>query len=253
MAHSGSRINLYLIVFCLLRGTAFASGSAPQTESDRSYECHKVAEGTIHIDGLADEPGWEKAELLERFQTSGPHPQPAKAHTEARLLWSDDALYASFFCGNDAIRAVGEERDGEVWTGDAAEIFLAPGGGDMPYFEIDINPKGVIYDNRITDWHYEVLSKHWREWAEAYTADIRCAISEERGTDGSLRGWRVEVRIPFKDLVPESAFPTPGTVWLFDVARAGKLGSGPVEFSVWEPTRSDFHRPYRYPRLLFVQ
>ncbi len=231
--------------------------AAPTTESQRSYCCLYVAADAITLDGKLDEPAWQRAAPLTDFHTSGKQPVPASRVTTARLLWTDTHLLAAYDCRADFIQCAGQERDDTVWAGEAAELFLAPAGGDRPYFEFNVNPECQLYDTHIFDWHYEVMVKEWRNWAKAYNADVRCGVQVERSPAGEPRGWTVELAVPFRDLGPDGAgsgtAPAPGSVWLFNVARAVSRPAKKVEYSCWEPTFGDFHRPFKYPRLEFVR
>ena len=223
------------------------------TESKREYRCPKVAVDAVQIDGLLTEPAWQKAEVLTGFQTAGPHPKPASKSTRVQLLWTDSCLLVGFVCESDGVRPQGTQRDEPLWEGEAAEIFLCPGGSTAPYYEVDTNPNGAIYDTCVKNWRYEVMSQHWEEWKNSFNTDVRAAVKLQRDAAGEVAGWSAEFAIPFKDMVATNGLPKPGSAWLFDVFRVYKPKQGDVEFSAWEPTCLDFHRPYRFARLLFVE
>lgn len=233
---------------------ALRSQPAMKTESKLAYYCHQVGENAVCIDGVQSEEAWEMAEILTDFKTAGADPNPASYQTTCRLLWSRTRLFATFFCQSKDLVPAGEKRDDPVWEGEAVEIFLCPEGEEKPYYEIDVNPNNVIYDARILNWRYEYLSKHWEQWATSFNPDIRSAVSICTNRQGEVRTWSVEIAVPFEALVEsDSDFPQPGREWLFNTFRAAKPADGEVEFSAWEPTRADFHRPYKFPRLLFVR
>jgi hypothetical protein len=92
-----------IVVILLLGGTwmlASRSVSLSYTDAgpeedtppvDRSAEC-RWAGGDIKIDGLADEPGWKNAQVLDKFVAFWAHRKP-KTSSKARLLWDDKYLY----------------------------------------------------------------------------------------------------------------------------------------------------------------
>jgi hypothetical protein len=173
--------------------------------------------------------------------------------SEARLLWSDKFLYLFFRCSTDAIRSTLTARDAELFNSETAEIYLCPNGSAQPYYEIDFNPQNAIYDTLIDDYHYEQLSRHWKEWAQKYNAAIRSATRVEKHANGSVSGWTLEAAIPMADLrLAAHSPPHPGDTWLFNLCRIADGGGGKVENSCWVPTGADFHRPYEFPRLMFV-
>lgn len=217
---------------------------------DGVYECQAVRSGQIALDGLASEKAWRRAPVMSDFVTAGPNPRPALAATRVRMLQDGQRLLFFFECDSPAFRTYGSQRDDEIWNGEAAEIFLAPEGADKPYYEININPDGVIFDSRIHNWRYEVLVKHHREWAQNYNANVEAAIRRRYDAAGEIVGWDVELAIPFADLgMPEGI--QPGQAWRFNVCRAAPLPNGEIEFSTWHSTGADFHRPHQFARLRF--
>jgi len=218
----------------------------------RVYSCRHIKEDAIRIDGLTDERAWRRAARMESFVTAGPDPKSAQYATTARLLWSDTHLYVSFFCRTDAVRVAGSQRDAPIWDGDAAELFLVPIAPEEPYFEINVNPGNVIYDARIENWRYEYMVKHWQEWAQGFNGDIESAVRVHEA-NGAVTGWSCEWSIPFADMVHEGSEPTAGSEWFFDAFRAAQTEAGTIEFSAWEPTYKDFHRPHLFPVLRFVE
>src|SRR5437763_16371557 len=59
-----------------------------------TYEC-RWATGPIKIDGNADEPAWQQAQLIDNFGLPWlkDDARRAKTATKARLLWDRDNLY----------------------------------------------------------------------------------------------------------------------------------------------------------------
>ncbi len=237
--------------FALICGCAYLSVSDPPTPDPGYYECRRVPEGRVTIDGFADESVWRRAPVMKGFRTAGADPQPAAAATAVRMLWDDQRLYLFFECESPNFSVYGTQRNDEIWHGEAAETFLAPEGPDRPYYEINVNPDGVVFDSRIYDWRYEVLVQHHERWAGDYEAGLELAVRRRENDAGEVIGWDLELAIPFADLgVPDG--PEPGDTWLFNVCRAAPLpGDGRIEFSAWHPTMADFHRPHRFATLKF--
>lgn len=212
--------------------------------------CARVPDGAIRVDGEGDEEAWKTAPVLADFRTGRNPPGPARASTRVRIAFDSDSLFLFYDCTAVRFTVAGEGRDSEVWNGEAAEVFLCPGEGAVPYYEIDVNPEGTLYDSRIHDWRYEALSRHWKEWAQAFDAPVRAQTRIARDADGKVTGWRAEMAIPFRSLGLEGA-PRGNARWRFNVFRAAGLEDGALEYSAWTPTGGDFHRPLAFPRLVF--
>lgn len=231
-------------------GCAVRSRPLVEPEQEGVYHCRHIGFGRIAIDGIADERAWQSAPVMTGFVTAGRRPVAAIGETRVRMLRDNHRMYVFFECESPWFRVAGSQRDDDVWEAEAAELFLAPDGPDEPYFEVCINPDGVIFDSRIVDWRYNVKILHGREWARSFNADIEAAVRHHLNDDGEVVGWDVEMAIPFADL-GLSGRPRRGTTWRFNVCRATALQAGGVEFSTWHSTLADFHRPHRFARLRF--
>ncbi len=222
---------------------------APSATEGR-YVCRRIRPGQLVIDGVADEAVWRRAPVMAVFQTAGPEPRAAVASTVARMLWDHQRLYVYAQCVSPAFSVFGEQRDDAVWEGEAVEAFLAPEGPEAPYYEVNVNPDGVIFDTRILDWPYKVRARNLRAWAEGFNADIERAVQLQRNAAGDVIGWSLEMAIPFADLgFPDG--PPRGQTWRFNICRAAPMHASGIEFSAWHPTFGDFHLPHRFAWLIF--
>jgi hypothetical protein len=232
--------------------TPAASETTPATSSKVSYACRHVGKLEIKLDGRPDEPAWQVAEPMKEFRVLRDSAKQAEMPTTARLVWNDDCLFLSFECSNDGIRSAVTERDGPVWEGEAAEMFLCPRGADAFYYEINFTPNNILFDSRIESWKYEAMAKDWKKWAAGFNPAIRSATHVNRQQGGKVVGWSLEAAIPFKDLdVAGNTAPKPGDVWLFNLFRIAMKQDGQAEYSMWQPVHPEFHRPHQFPRLSF--
>jgi len=253
-----ARINyLYLLIcsVCILcsscKNTSSFDRNVLETSSQKYYHCYYIPLGSIVIDGYTSDPHWDSALSINNFKTAGNNPVDASYKTTAKFLWDDNSLYAVFQCFNETIKTAGTNRDDEIWNGESVELFLCPEGANNPYFEIDVNPSNVIYDSHIYSWKWENLSQHWKQWALSYTASVRSATSISTSADKKIISWCMEIAIPFSSLGRHSPFKN--EQWLFNAARSAVKTNNEIEFSSWEPTYGDFHRPFTFPRFIFVK
>lgn len=138
--------------------------------------------GKILIDGKLDEADWQKAEVLDSFQSVVTKDRLAE-ETLVRVLYDKDFWYISFVCMNDKgvspLVAKAKVRDQGISLDDAVEFFIAPPGG-APYYHFMSNSIGTVYDARLTD--------------KSFTSKMELKTSIEKDR------WIVEAKIPVKDM-----------------------------------------------------
>ncbi|MHB9110599.1 MAG: carbohydrate-binding family 9-like protein [Armatimonadota bacterium] len=222
----------------------------PWSTTDRTYECRRIAEGAVTLDGELNDAGWQGLVPLEGFVTAGPNPLPAKAATTGYIAWSDTHLYFAFRCASGGFKAAGKERDDGIWEAECAELFVCPRGADAPYYEIDANPAGVIYDSRVQSYSYLEMEKQYLVWAKSWNG-METKTKVERDANGNITGWTLEAAVPFEAF--DGGAPKAGDAWLFNAMRIAMSAEGRGEWSAWHSTNADFHRPHQFPKLKFVQ
>src|SRR3989442_1657878 len=117
------RLSLALVLIAV----AAASSVAQQAKEPPTFEC-RWATGPIEIDGKADEPAWQQAELIDKFGQSWlkENATPPKTATKARLLWDRDNLYFFAELEDHDLFADIVEHDGRTWLNDVFEMFFRP-------------------------------------------------------------------------------------------------------------------------------
>jgi len=131
-------------------------------------------------------------------------------------------------------------RDGDLYTEEVIELFLAPGAATpRRYFELEVNPLGAEFDAAIDSPHGDRRDLRVdRAW--------RCDGLVSRVEVDRVRGrWRTELSLPWRALAPE---PLPDR-WRLNVYRIDRPPGGAPEFTAWSPTwarPADFHRPARF-------
>lgn len=186
-------------------------------------------------------PG-ERRELdLVRAETGAPPVWP----TRVRLEWSSGALVVRFECADPDPWGTLLRRDDPLWTEEAVEIFLAPGGAPpRRYFEFEISPRGTLFD---------ALVRSPRGDRREMTVDAGwdCAGAEWSASP-CPGGWTAQLRLPLAPLCDGGAPPAHWRVNLYRIERPRPGAEGAAEFSAWSPTLAtpaDFHRPARFGRL----
>jgi len=188
------------------------------------YPCPRT-NAPVAVDGQLNEAAWESAPLVTGF-TQYNRPVLVDPQTSLRVMYDDANLYFGVTCDEprmDKLTAVGHARDsGEVFHGEAIEIFVDPDHDQRTYYQFGINAAASIYDSRLTD--------------PAWSAKVRAA------TVLGEKAWTVEVAIPWADLGV-----APQTGWLFslNVCRDRLLGTD-RQWSNWAQTAANFHDPLRF-------
>ena len=202
------------------------------------YLCRKISEELV-IDGNLDKPLWQKAEKSHRFiDVIGG--TPALYDTRAALMWSEQYLYAGFWCEEPYPTAEITERDGYLWFENDFEIFI---DGIDTYYELQVNALNTIYevfyiwqdayrqnpiyqaqeefdvfrnDARVFGGNHDRSGKHF--WRGSHPRGNRWAF-----LNWDLPGLKTAVKIdgqlndtsrPSKGLTIEFAFPWAGMAWL---------------------------------------
>lgn len=104
------------------------------------------------MDATPDDPAWQRAAEIPALTPSIVLGEPAAMPLPTRVLalWDQDFLYVRFVCEDKDVYTPFQERDAPHFQGDVAEIFLDPVGDGRHYFEIQLSPRGGIFDQYLT-------------------------------------------------------------------------------------------------------
>jgi hypothetical protein len=193
------------------------------------------------IDGDPSDEVWRLASPSAPFERSdgrGPAPRPVTL----RALWDDQALYIAFDGDDDALVATFEKRDEPIYTEDVFELFLDPDGDERHYYELQVSPKGVIFDALFPSYRKDLAR------SQRFTlAGFEARVASREG------GWTAEMKIPFLSLkhAPRRP-PRAGDSWRFNAFRIDLHPSGDADYMAFSPPiRPDFHALDRFGTLIF--
>lgn len=220
-----------LIVVC---SAALAAPTAPAVR----------LQGSLQLDGVLDEPGWQAAKWQEGFVSAsaaeeGANP-PVQVQTRFKVLYDDDALYVGIECDEpkiDQLKARYSEHDQDVYQDDCVEVFFDPAGEGRYYHHFVVNSLGAWYDDTGADYGM-VHAKLWE-----YPLEVGAKV------DAAARRWRVEMRLPFAGLELRDDAQAD---WLFNVTRE-RYTEGKLELSTWSPLKGNFHAPRLFGKLSGVK
>ncbi|MCG2661675.1 MAG: DUF4838 domain-containing protein [Kiritimatiellae bacterium] len=191
----------------------------------------KEREGEIVIDGLLQEPAWDKAVSTTGFIAHNTG-KLAKYQTFAKLLYDDEYLYIGATAlepAPDKLLAGQTARDAPVWQDDDIEVFIDPAGAGENYYHFAVNPKGVIYDAKCVPGLFDT----------SFNADckVACKTLADR--------WVLEMKIKAGSLNAKIAN---GGIWKINIARA--RNSDEKEASSWAVDGA-FHQPASFRPVVF--
>jgi len=212
----------------LLVTLAAATGLAADDYPIYVYPCPQ-AEGTLKIDGLLDEPDWQKAPVVSGF-TRYDKPELMRVQTSVRFLYDRRSLYVAVQC-DEPLRAkltpIASPRDAHaIFSQEAIEVFIDPRHDHKNYYQFAANAAGSLWDSKggNTAWNS--------------TAQVATHLDAD--------SWTVEFAFPWKDY---DLKPRSGMVVGLNVCRDRLIG-GNREWSNWSQTKANFHDPERFGHLV---
>ncbi len=209
----------------------------------------------IEIDGDLDEDLWGEVESIEL----SPFGSTPKLATEVDVFRTDSHLFVGAEMEDSHVWSTKSERDANTWEEEVLELFVDPDGDGADYLELQINPKGTIFDahfeTRLGDG--EGSREAQIDRAKEFTLEgLESAVS----VDGTLNddsdedeGWSVELKIPVDSLPgleeADAAFETP---WAVNLYRYDRPDDETTHTYAWSTAaRGDFHQVDKFGRFEF--
>jgi Domain of unknown function (DUF5916)/Carbohydrate family 9 binding domain-like len=193
--------------------SAAGASSTPAQQSPQRSETRRAlhavrATGSIRVDGVLDEPDWQRAIVAGGFTQSYPAPGAAPADsTLVRVLFDDNALYVGvrlFDSDPSKIAAQLARRDASGIYSDWVHVIIGTYHDRRTAFRFSVNPLGVERDVLEYDDNNED-----ENWDAVWTVGVKM---------DSL-GWTAEYRIPFSQLRFPAKEPPTGRVWDIQIMR----------------------------------
>jgi len=149
------------------------------------------------------------------------------------------------------LRASHTNRDDHLWEQDCVELMIDPDGDEKNYFEIQVSPRGVVFDTRYDSRRMPQPFGHL-DW----DSRIRIGVSPRGDLDDKEAdaGYTVEMAIPWqafsldgKPLDP----PRIGDEWRANLYIMDLIEDR-QQAAAWSPLGiGDFHVPRRFGILAF--
>lgn len=216
------------------------------------YTARKTA-GPMVMDGVLDEPAWEKAEPVGPFKFPW-FKEGDQEQTEAKIVWDNERIYFAFRCEDKHIRADHYVHNSAVCRDDCCEAFISPvpeGDQRLDYINYEINCIGTWK----VGYHAKSRGKNLGSWEDVSGIEIGRTIDGTCNNDDDTdQGWTLEFSIPFSHFDEFAATfpPKEGQVIFLGLHRCG--GKTNQQFSQWAPSQTDrpqFHSPEDFGKITF--
>ncbi|MCU0459390.1 MAG: carbohydrate binding family 9 domain-containing protein [Bacteroidales bacterium] len=211
--NKSAAIRLLSIVLIIFSAINHAMGTTQDTRRAQASR----ASGTIHIDGILDEPSWQAASPATEFIIYDPYNgKPSANRTEVRVLYDDDALYIGalmYDSAPDSIFAeLGQRDEGDI-NADHFWVEISPFNDGLNGEMFRVSASNVQIDNKMTTTESWGHNDTWDAvWAS------RTSINQD--------GWVAELKIPYSALrFPRSASQLWGINFWREVRRTREKSS----------------------------
>ncbi len=208
---------MFSTTFLLLQMAAAQGAALPAQSYDGTgrpaVRIPRIASPAVTVDGSLSEPAWAQAARLTGFHQYQPvDGRPAEERTEARVLYSPDAIYFGVIASakNPAsIRATVADRD-NLGNEDRITIYLDTFNDHRRAFFFVVNPLGSQGDGMRTEGAASAGNIFGGniDWNPDFRFESKGQLTDS--------GYVVELRIPFKSLRFPSSDPQ---TWGINVVR----------------------------------
>jgi hypothetical protein len=211
----------------------------------------------VVLDGALNEEAWAKAATVGPFVGArNGRPLPGPLQGNAKLFWTDTHLYVAFEIQDDTVRGGFPDNavDPHLWERDTAELMIDPDGADnRDYYELQINPQGLVFDSRFDDYNQPKGGPAGPFGHETWSSGVERRVlihgSIDDDTD-SDKGYTIEARIPFAsfDRAKRSP-PAAGDTWKVNLYAMQDNGG-----VAWSPIlgEGNFHTVRHFGQVTFV-
>jgi hypothetical protein len=245
------------------------TGAAPKTAQEHTANdvpaltVTKLAANTkITIDGKANEPEWGAAASTGPFVDVGTgRPAPASPVAgSAKLMWDDKNLYVFYEVKqsdpyvefSDAKAQPGDftaAGQPKLWTKDTIEMMVDPdpSGDNRDYYELQINPQNKVFKSQFDSLQQPNGGPNGPFGHEDWDPKLKSATSLQKGPDGKVTGYSIEVAIPWEGYAKAMNHPPkPGDVWRVNFYAMHQNGG-----VAWSPIlgQGNFHKSSRFGRI----
>ena len=193
---------------------------------------------------------WQQAHATPKFVETR-NGGPAEFEARARALWDKRYLYVAVDVSDSLLRATDTKHDSHLWEQDCVELMIDPDGDGRGYFEIQVSPRGVVFDSRFDARRQPAPFGHVKWDSGARVGVSARGTIDDRDPDA---GYSVEIAIPWQAFSLDGDRVSPpeiGQRWRANFYVMDSTADG-QRASSWSPLGvGDFHVPRRFGILTF--
>jgi Carbohydrate family 9 binding domain-like len=192
------------------------------------------------LDGRLDEPGWTAATAYPMVDSQDGEPYDARPGS-VRLAWDATALYVGAQISDPDVWSDYARRDDPLWNQEVFELFVFGDAERQGYLELQVSPRGVVFDARFAQ--YRKGDEAWNgRWQAA--VDLQGTLDDRRDRD---EGWSAELAIPWAEICLHTEVtcpPVAGQTLRMNAFRFERPHERPpIGLSLSPPRVPDFHAP----------
>jgi hypothetical protein len=204
----------------------------------------------LTLDGALDEPDWKAAEVSAPFVQTMTG-AVGSFGARVRVAYDAEHLYLGYEVADDQLKCSFENPDDHLWEQDTIEVMIDPDGDLRNYFEIQVSPKGLVFDTR-----YDSRRKPQPFGDVGWSSGTQAKVAVKGTIDDGApdEGYVVEMAVPWAAFAAgptTAAPPLAGSSWRmnFFVMDARDKGQRAVGWSA--PLVGDFHTLERFGEVTF--
>jgi hypothetical protein len=219
----------------------------------------------ITVDGKENEPEWGAAASSGPFVDVGTgKPNTAfPVNGSAKVLWDDKNLYVlatvqdpdAYMGFTDAkaqpadFTAAGQPK---LWTRDAFEMMVDPdpSGDNKDYYELQIGPQDKVFKSQFDTLQQPSGGPNGPFGHEDWDPKLKSAVQVQKGPDGKVTGYTLEVAIPWAAYAKAANHPPLlGDVWRVNFYAMKNNGG-----VAWSPIlgQGNFHKSSRFGKVTWA-
>ncbi len=188
----------------------------------KRYVCYRAV-GAVNVDGKLDEESWRKAAWTDFFvDIEGDQKLVPIYKTRVKMLWDDQYFYVGAEIQEPNLWATLKQRDTVIFRDNDLEVFIDPNGSTQPYYEIEVNALGTVWDLLLREPYRDIGNAAINAWdmkGLKVGVLLQGTLNEPSDVD---TGWTVEMAFPWDVLgegVSAGAPPKDGAQWRMNFSR----------------------------------
>lgn len=175
--------------------SGLAAYSSPNHDPDRSHYYASRSEHALQVDGVADEPAWQKAPWRSiDHRWLGPELSDTDFQGRYKVVWSESKLYILVEVVDDVLIDTHRDPLVQYWDDDCLEIFIDEdhSGGHHQYnhnafaYHLSLDNQAIdIGTDKLPRSYTHHVESQWRQQSDKLTWEVSIDVYTDSYTDGA--------------------------------------------------------------------